>query len=123
MRHLQPEEDYARVVKRHTRSSSTARWCSSPGRLIVGNAEHAGHAGGALRGNGDGKDFVIVDAAMNDLIRPTLYEAHHDVKPVTEPAAGRAHITPVGRPCMRERRFPWPRTARWLRLPRGTFWP
>ena len=35
---------------------------------------------------GDGKTFVIVDAAMNDLIRPTLYDAHHDMKPVAEPA-------------------------------------
>ena len=35
---------------------------------------------------GEGKTFVIVDAAMNDLIRPTLYEAHHDIIPVAEPA-------------------------------------
>jgi diaminopimelate decarboxylase len=35
---------------------------------------------------GEAKTFVIVDAAMNDLIRPTLYEAHHDVRPVSEPA-------------------------------------
>jgi len=34
------------------------------------------------------KTFVIVDAAMNDLIRPTLYEAHHDIMPVKEPIAG-----------------------------------
>jgi diaminopimelate decarboxylase len=34
---------------------------------------------------GHGRRFTIVDAAMNDLIRPTLYEAHHDVWPVTEP--------------------------------------
>ncbi len=31
---------------------------------------------------GEAKTFVIVDAAMNDLIRPTLYEAHHDIIPV-----------------------------------------
>ena len=35
---------------------------------------------------GEAKSFVIVDAAMNDLIRPTLYEAHHDIRPVQEPA-------------------------------------
>lgn len=34
---------------------------------------------------GEGKTFVVVDAAMNDLIRPTLYEAHHDIVPVAEP--------------------------------------
>ena len=35
---------------------------------------------------GEGKTFVIVDAAMNDLIRPTLYEAHHDLWPVHQNA-------------------------------------
>jgi diaminopimelate decarboxylase len=37
---------------------------------------------------GEAKNFVIIDAAMNDLIRPTLYEAHHDIFPVREPAKG-----------------------------------
>jgi diaminopimelate decarboxylase len=37
---------------------------------------------------GEGKTFVIVDAAMNDLIRPTLYEAHHDILPVVQAAEG-----------------------------------
>ena len=37
---------------------------------------------------GDGKTFVIVDAAMNDLIRPTLYDAHHDIQPVQLPPEG-----------------------------------
>ena len=52
-----------------------------PGRLIVGNA-------GILVSrviyvkHGDAKNFVIIDAAMNDLIRPTLYEAYHDILPV-----------------------------------------
>ena len=58
-----------------------------PGRLIVGNA-------GLLVSqviyvkSGEGRDFLILDAAMNDLIRPAMYEAHHDIIPVTEPAAG-----------------------------------
>jgi diaminopimelate decarboxylase len=37
---------------------------------------------------GEAKNFVIIDAAMNDLIRPTLYEAHHDILPVVEAAPG-----------------------------------
>ena len=41
---------------------------------------------------GEGKTFVVVDAAMNDLIRPTLYEAHHDILPVAEPAADAAMV-------------------------------
>jgi diaminopimelate decarboxylase len=40
--------------------------------------------------HGEAKNFVVVDAAMNDLIRPTLYEAYHEVWPVAEtPASGR----------------------------------
>jgi len=41
---------------------------------------------------GEAKNFVIVDAAMNDLIRPTLYEAHHEIRPVKEAAAGARRI-------------------------------
>ena len=37
---------------------------------------------------GEAKNFVIVDDGMNDLIRPTLYEAHHDIRPVAEPKPG-----------------------------------
>ena len=54
-----------------------------PGRVIVGNA-------GILvtkalyEKSGETKRFIIVDAAMNDLIRPSLYGAHHDIRPVSE---------------------------------------
>lgn len=58
-----------------------------PGRLVAGNA-------GLLVSDiiyvksGEGRDFLILDAAMNDLIRPAMYEAHHDIIPVIEPAPG-----------------------------------
>ena len=58
-----------------------------PGRLVAGNA-------GLLvtsviyNKQGEGRDFLIVDAAMNDLIRPAMYDAHHDIIPVIEPEAG-----------------------------------
>jgi diaminopimelate decarboxylase len=58
-----------------------------PGRLIVGNA-------GLLVSSviyvkkGEDREFLILDAAMNDLIRPAMYDAHHDIVPVQEPAAG-----------------------------------
>ncbi|EIE52504.1 diaminopimelate decarboxylase [Salipiger aestuarii] len=58
-----------------------------PGRLIAGNA-------GILLSRviylkeGEGRNFLILDAAMNDLIRPAMYEAYHDIVPVIEPAAG-----------------------------------
>jgi len=38
--------------------------------------------------HGEAKNFVIIDAAMNDLIRPTLYEAHHDILPIVAAVAG-----------------------------------
>jgi len=75
---------YAAVVKKATRDLN-CRLIFEPGRLIVGNAgilvtrvEFVKH--------GDARNFVIVDAGMNDLIRPTLYEAYHAIQPVKEPA-------------------------------------
>ena len=63
-----------------------------PGRLISGNS-------GLLVTEviyvkeGEDRTFLIVDAAMNDLIRPAMYDAHHDVVPVIEPAAGAEQTT------------------------------
>jgi diaminopimelate decarboxylase len=86
-----PDPDaYAAVVKRATRGLG-CRLIFEPGRLIVGNA-------GILVTRvlyvkrGEAKTFVIVDAGMNDLVRPTLYDAHHDIRPVREPAAGAPRI-------------------------------
>jgi diaminopimelate decarboxylase len=42
--------------------------------------------------HGEAKDFLILDAGMNDLIRPTLYDAWHDMLPVTEPAPDHARL-------------------------------
>ncbi|MFZ2078697.1 MAG: diaminopimelate decarboxylase [Xanthobacteraceae bacterium] len=81
---------YAGIVKAATQNLG-CRLILEPGRLIVGNAGilmtqvlHVKH--------GDAKAFIVVDAGMNDLIRPTLYDAHHDIRPVREPAAGRRRI-------------------------------
>ena len=71
-----------------------------PGRLIAGNA-------GILVSEviyvkeGDGRNFLILDAAMNDLIRPAMYGAYHDILPVIEPPAGveTAPIDVVGPVC------------------------
>ncbi|MCW5702442.1 MAG: diaminopimelate decarboxylase [Xanthobacteraceae bacterium] len=82
---------YGAMVKRVTHNLGCTLMFE-PGRMIVGNA-------GILVArviyvkHGDGKTFVIIDAAMNDLIRPTLYEAHHDILPVRQPAPGAATIT------------------------------
>jgi len=58
-----------------------------PGRLIAGNAGIMVSKVIYLK-QGEGRDFLIIDAAMNDLIRPAMYEAYHDIIPVIEPALG-----------------------------------
>ncbi|MES2145591.1 MAG: diaminopimelate decarboxylase, partial [Pseudomonadota bacterium] len=58
-----------------------------PGRLISGNAGILVAAVLYVK-NGEGRDFLILDAAMNDLVRPSMYGAHHDIIPVREPVAG-----------------------------------
>ncbi len=60
-----------------------------PGRVIVGNAGILVTKALYLK-EGEAKNFVIVDAAMNDLIRPSLYGAYHEIKPVNEAAGHRA---------------------------------
>jgi diaminopimelate decarboxylase len=90
---------YADLVKRATKDLDCTL-IFEPGRLIVGNA-------GILVTRvlfvkrGEAKTFVIVDAAMNDLMRPTLYDAHHDIRPVAEapPAALRIVADVAGPVC------------------------
>jgi diaminopimelate decarboxylase len=81
---------YAAMVKRATRDLGCTL-IFEPGRLLVGNAGILVTRVLYLK-RGEAKNFVIVDAGMNDLIRPTLYEAHHDILPVREPAADAARI-------------------------------
>ncbi len=70
---------YAAIVKKHIAPLGIGL-VLEPGRMIVGNA---GILVTRVEYVKEGaKTFVIVDAAMNDLIRPTLYEAHHDIQPV-----------------------------------------
>ncbi len=58
-----------------------------PGRLISGNSGLLVSSVIYVK-NGEGRDFLILDAAMNDLLRPAMYEAHHDIVPVLESAPG-----------------------------------
>jgi diaminopimelate decarboxylase len=82
---------YAAMVKRVTHNLGCTL-LFEPGRMIVGNA-------GILVARviyvkqSEAKKFVIIDAAMNDLIRPTLYEAHHDILPVRAAPEGAPQIT------------------------------
>ncbi|MEO0635502.1 MAG: diaminopimelate decarboxylase [Pseudomonadota bacterium] len=81
---------YAQTVRRHVEDLD-AQILFEPGRLIAGNAGML-VVSTIFHKRGDGKDFVIVDGAMNDLIRPTLYDAWHDILPVREPLADADHI-------------------------------
>jgi diaminopimelate decarboxylase len=58
-----------------------------PGRLIAGNAGLMVSEVIYVK-SGEGRDFLILDSAMNDLIRPAMYDAWHDIIPVVEPEAG-----------------------------------
>ena len=86
---------YGEIVRRRL-GNLGCRILFEPGRVFVGNA-------GILVTEviyvkqGAAKTFVIVDAAMNDLIRPTLYDAHHDIRPVRkpEPRSRRAIVADV----------------------------
>lgn len=103
---------YADIVRKHMNKIG-ASVIFEPGRLIAGNA-------GILVTEviyvkeGQGRTFVVVDAAMNDLIRPTLYEAWHRIGPVTETNASEIVCDIVGPVCetgdflARARRLPRP---------------
>jgi diaminopimelate decarboxylase len=81
-------DDYARMISRVTEGLDVAL-AIEPGRRIVGNA-------GVLVARvlyvkeGAARRFLVLDAAMNDLIRPALYGAWHEIIPVLAPAAGAA---------------------------------
>jgi len=84
--------DYGAVIRR-TVGDLGCEIEIEPGRLIAGNA-------GVLlarviyRKAGEGRDFLILDAAMNDLVRPAMYDAWHDIVPVEETPAG-TDLAPV----------------------------
>jgi len=78
--------DYGAMVKR-TLGHLECEIEIEPGRLIAGNAGLMVSKVIYVK-SGEGRDFLILDGAMNDLIRPAMYEAHHDIVPVAEPEAG-----------------------------------
>ena len=78
-------QEYAEVVRRHV-TELGLKVVFEPGRMIAGNAGILVSAVIYLK-DGDARNFIIVDAAMNDLIRPTLYDAFHEIRPVRQKAA------------------------------------
>lgn len=78
--------EYGEVIKR-TVGDLGCEVEIEPGRLIAGNAGLL-VAGVIYVKSGEDRDFLILNAAMNDLIRPAMYGAHHEIVPVVEAAAG-----------------------------------
>ena len=95
---------YGEMVARATKGLG-AELIFEPGRLIAANA-------GILVASviyvkkGETKTFLVLDAGMNDLIRPAMYDAHHEIVPVKEPRnVGRARYDIVGPVCESADRF------------------
>lgn len=86
-----PPSEYGAMVKRLT-ADMDVEMIFEPGRMISGNS-------GVLLSEvlyvkkGEDRDFLIIDAAMNDLLRPALYDAYHDIEPVKAPGSKAAEAT------------------------------
>ena len=79
-------QDYGDLIKR-TVGHLGCEIEIEPGRLISGNAGIMVSRVIYVK-SGEGRDFLILDGAMNDLIRPAMYDAHHDIIPLVEPVPG-----------------------------------
>ncbi len=84
-----PPAEYGRMVKRLT-ANRQLDLVLEPGRVLVGNAGIL--VAGVIHEKHEGRRFIIIDAAMNDLIRPAMYDSWHEIVPVREPAPGAALV-------------------------------
>jgi diaminopimelate decarboxylase len=85
-----PDPDaYGRMVASATQGLDVAL-IFEPGRLIAANAGVLVSCVVYVK-RGEKKQFLILDAGMNDLMRPALYDAHHEIVPIAEPRADRTH--------------------------------
>jgi diaminopimelate decarboxylase len=94
----EPKFDPARKVKEYAAALGNvaldAHLLLEPGRFLVAQAGALVSRVLVVKKNGD-KTFVIADAAMNDLIRPALYQAHHEILPVVQPRGGAKEVVDV----------------------------
>lgn len=96
-------DDYAAMIKRVT-APLNVKLIFEPGRMIAGNA-------GILLSRviyvkeGEQKQFLILDAGMNDLVRPAMYDAYHDIWPVREANEPKTTYDVVGPVCESSDRF------------------
>jgi len=81
--------DFAAVVNR-VLEGLQIELVFEPGRMIAANAGVLLSRVIHVHERPEGRRFLVVDAAMNDLVRPAMYDAYHDIRPVRSPAAGAA---------------------------------
>lgn len=86
-------DEYASMINK-VAGSLGVKYIFEPGRMIAANAgilvskvEYVKH--------GDGRDFLISDVGMNDLIRPTLYDAYHDIQPIKQSTNTKTQLVDV----------------------------
>jgi diaminopimelate decarboxylase len=89
---------YAAALAKASAGIVDARLLVEPGRFIVAQAGGLLTRVVVVKKNG-AKTFVITDAAMNDLIRPALYQAHHEILPVAKARGASAKVDVVGPIC------------------------
>lgn len=89
---------YLQALLKRAENMGNLTMLLEPGRAIVGNAGALITTVEYLK-SGDDKNFVLVDAAMNDLMRPALYQAYHDIIPVRQCDADKAIVDVVGPVC------------------------
>ena len=103
--------DYARMIAR-TMGGLDIAYSFEPGRMIAANAGVLLASVLHINARPEGRKFVVLDAAMNDLIRPAMYDAYHDIRPVVEHPGAHETYDVVGPICetgdtfTRERELP-----------------
>jgi diaminopimelate decarboxylase len=103
--------DYARMIAR-TMDGLDIAYSFEPGRMIAANAGVLLARVLHIHARPEGRKFAVLDAAMNDLIRPAMYDAYHDIRPVAPRSGPRESYDVVGPICetgdtfTRERELP-----------------
>ena len=77
-----PPADYAAMIARVMAGLTDIQFAFEPGRMIAANAGVLVARVLHVNARPDGRRFLVLDAAMNDLLRPAMYDAYHDIRPV-----------------------------------------
>ncbi|HRD46673.1 MAG TPA: diaminopimelate decarboxylase [Caulobacter sp.] len=91
--------EYAAMVARVMEGLSDVRLAFEPGRVIAANAGVLVASVIHLHERPEGRKFLVLDAAMNDLIRPAMYDAYHDIRPVRPVDGAPVTVDVVGPVC------------------------